>query len=98
MTSRRNKPWFDDEAASGAFWLCQSGYLTQADMLQSLGNGIVCRGDTFCVHAYGNALDDSGKIIAEVWCEAIVQRTTKPYAVNEENERQFKVLTIKWIQ
>lgn len=98
VTSRRNKPWFDDEAASGAFWLCQSGYLTQADMLQSLGNGIVCRGDTFCIHAYGNALDDSGKIIAEVRCEAVVQRTTKPYAVNEENGRQFKILTIKWIQ
>ncbi|MFC7337819.1 hypothetical protein ACFQY0_11570 [Haloferula chungangensis] len=59
------------------------GHLTQADLLQSLGPVLTARSDSFVVRAYGNSLDPSGKVVAEAWCEAVVQRTIDP--VNPDN-------------
>lgn len=50
------------------------GYLTQADVLQSLAPVITCRSDTFTVRGYGEARDAGGRVIARSWCEAVVQR------------------------
>ncbi|WP_367874662.1 hypothetical protein [Luteolibacter sp. Populi] len=50
------------------------GYLTQADVLQSLAPVITCRSDTFTIRGYGEAHDGDGKVIANAWCEAVVQR------------------------
>ena len=50
------------------------GYLTQADVLQSLAPVITCRSDTFTIRGYGEAHDGDGKMIANAWCEAVVQR------------------------
>jgi hypothetical protein len=50
------------------------GYLTQADVLQSLGAVITCRSDTFTVRGYGEARDAAGKVIVSCCCEAVVQR------------------------
>ena len=50
------------------------GYLTQADVLQSLAPVITSRSDTFTVRGYGEAKDAAGKVIARAWCEAVVQR------------------------
>lgn len=50
------------------------GYLTQADLLQSLAPVITCRSDTFTVRGYGESKDAAGKVIARSWCEAVVQR------------------------
>ncbi|MDR2372376.1 MAG: hypothetical protein LBD60_04485 [Puniceicoccales bacterium] len=98
VTSNRNKTWFDDEAASGPFWACKPGYLTQADILQSTATTLCARGDTFCIYAYGNALDASGNIATETRCEAIVQRLPELVDSNKpELGRKYKILTIKWI-
>lgn len=97
VTAEYGKEWYDDEAASGDYWTCQSGYLTQADILQTLGNDITCRGDTFCIHVYGNAVDDDNEILSEVWCEAIVQRMTELNLQHKSCGRQFKILSLKWL-
>ncbi len=72
------------------------GWLTQADILQSLGPVLSTRSDTFVIRTYGetrNPLDNSttGAPLARAWCEAVVQRmpdyvdanTNTPVAGNE---------------
>ncbi len=55
-------------------------FLTQADVLSTLGNGLSARSDTFVIRTYGEALNpalpstDPGGIAARAWCEAVVQR------------------------
>jgi hypothetical protein len=51
------------------------GYLTQADVLQSIAPVMTVRSDTFTIRGYGEAKDSSGKVLVTSWCEAVVQRT-----------------------
>ncbi|MDR2807203.1 MAG: hypothetical protein LBB11_03545 [Puniceicoccales bacterium] len=99
IQSKRKKTWFDDDAASGPFWAGKPGYLTQADILQSTSTTLCARGDTFGIHAYGNALDQNRKIQAEARCNAIVQRL--PIVLDPsrpELGRMYKILSIQWQQ
>lgn len=50
------------------------GYLTQADVLQSIAPVMTARSDTFTIRGYGEAKEASGKVLATAWCEAVVQR------------------------
>lgn len=59
------------------------GYLTQADVLQSIAPVMTARSDTFTIRSFGEAKDPSGKVLAAVWCEAVVQRV--PEFVDETN-------------
>jgi hypothetical protein len=86
-----------------------AGFLTQADMLQSLGHTLFARSDSFVVRGYGNAVDASGEVLAEAWCEAVVQRTPEPVTPDEfnldsaregeENDfgRRFVVKSFRWL-
>ena len=51
------------------------GYLIQSDVLMSLGNILTVRDDTFVVRAYGCVRTQGKAVLAQAWCEAVVQRT-----------------------
>jgi hypothetical protein len=51
------------------------GFLTQADLLNSLGPVLTARSDTFRVRTYGDTVNPATGITeSKAWCEAIVQR------------------------
>lgn len=88
------------------------GFLTQADLLQFLAPALTVRSDTFKVRAYGESLDQYGKVVARAWCEAVVQRTphyfdsnegmmTLPGDLNKTNERfgrRFRMISFRWLK
>ena len=65
------------------------GFLTQADLLQPLGPVISARSDTFVIRCYGESRGSSGRVAAQAWGEAVVQRI--PDAVEAEGEQPFEV-------
>ena len=85
------------------------GYLTQADLLQVLGPSLSARSDTFIIRTYGDALDASGKVQAQAWCEAVVQRIPQPLTPdvsglnsslagqNNDFGRRFVIASFRWI-
>ena len=63
------------DAEKGSMYTAAPGYLIQSDVLMSLGNILTVRDDTFTVRAYGCVKSASNAILAQAWCEAVVQRT-----------------------
>ena len=51
-------------------------YLTQADVLSTIGSGLSARSDTFVIRTYGETVNptDATNITSRAWCEAVVQR------------------------
>lgn len=87
----------------------QADFLTQADLLQVLGDSLTTRSDTFVIRAYGESLDSAGKPQARAWCEAVIQRIAAPVkaaatGVNPLREpngidfgRQFRQINFRWL-
>ncbi len=87
------------------------GYITQGDVLQAVGSGLVARSDTFTVRSYGESVDVNGRVIARAWCEATVQRTPEPVNPDEvtgmnpadprdgqtDFGRRFQVVSFRWL-
>ncbi len=87
------------------------GYLSQADLLTTLGPLLTVRSDTFLIRAYGNVINEfTGELDAETWCEAVVQRvpdycddtlaswqTPLPGSENETFGRRFVVTSFRWL-
>jgi type V secretory pathway adhesin AidA len=65
------------KAAEGSYFTAAPGYVVQSDILKPLGNSLMVRDDTFKIRAYGETVDLSGEVVAQAYCEAIVQRTTE---------------------
>lgn len=74
----------EGQSAAGA-----PGYLTQGDILSSLGSVIAVRSDTFRIRSYGEAVDPANKVIARAWCEAVVQRV--PDFVDPSDQPQVAI-------
>ncbi len=74
------------QAGVGSIHTAAPGYLIQSDVLASLGNILTVRDDTFTVRAYGCVRNANKAILAQAWCEAIVQRTMN--YVDPSNEPQ----------
>jgi hypothetical protein len=99
------------EALAGMSAVGAPGYLTQGDILSSVGSVISVRSDTFRVRGYGEAVDPADKVIARAWCEAVVQRVPEfvdagdlPEAaldsLKEANKvfgRRFVVTGFRWL-
>ncbi len=62
------------EAALGSIHTAAPGYLIQSDVLMSLSNILTLRDDTFIVRSYGCVRNVNDAILAQAWCEAVVQR------------------------
>lgn len=63
------------EAENGSMHTAAPGYLIQSDILASLGNILTVRDDTFTVRAYGCVRNAQDAVLAQAWCEAVLQRT-----------------------
>ncbi|MEM9081009.1 MAG: hypothetical protein AAGC74_09995 [Verrucomicrobiota bacterium] len=63
------------EAAKGFTLEGTPGHLLQGDLLNSIAPYISVRSYTFKVRAYGSSTDKNGRVLAEAWCEAVVQRS-----------------------
>lgn len=86
------------------------GFLTQGDLLASLGPVLSARSDTFVVRAYGDSTDAAGRVRAKAWCEAVVQRFPVPLDPDDSGlnpsdpggsrdfGRRFGVVSFRWLQ
>ena len=84
-------------------------FLTQADILSSLGPRISARSDTFLIRTYGEVVDPvSGEIKSRAWCEAVVQRVPQyvdgteapeemPSGINVTMGRRYEVVSFRWL-
>ena len=88
-------------------------YLTQADILSTIGSSLSARSDTFTVRAYGENVNPATQAITgQAWCEAVVQRfpnyveatandpadpLTTLSASNKSFGRQYKIVSFRWL-
>lgn len=86
------------------------GYLLQADILSALGPILTARSDTFVIRSYGDATGaTTDKPLAQVWCEAVVQRTPdyvdptdaateqSPSGINALFGRKYEIVSFRWL-
>ncbi len=73
------------QAALGDTATGASGALDQLAVLNQIGATISARSDTFRIRTYGDAIDANGKILARVWCEAVVQRVPEYVVEKAQN-------------
>lgn len=88
-----------------------SGHILQGDVLQALSPYMNVRSDTFRIRAMGRANNPlTGEVLAEAWCEVIVQRVPDPVLddgmsldtdqlVNPASDfgRRFEVVSFRWL-
>ncbi len=111
-TTSNGKPRYSfPTAAAGPRKQGITGYVTQADLLASLGTSLAPRSDTFTVRAMGEAKNDKGEVQVRVWCEAVIQRssdyidtddpaataTTALNPVNARFGRRFDIVSFRWL-
>ena len=99
-------------AGTGPSYQGAPGFLSQADLLNVLGNAATPRSDTFTIRGYGEARDPSNRVIATATCEAVVQRVpeyvdpadpaeTAPAALqsnaNKTFGRRYQILSYRWL-
>ena len=75
VTEAKGEMFKNPKAGVGSMHTAAPGYLIQSDVLASLGNILTVRDDTFTVRSYGCVRNPNKAILAQAWCEAVVQRT-----------------------
>lgn len=99
-------------AGAGPSYQGAPGFLTQADLLNVLGNAATPRSDTFTIRGYGEARDAANQVLATATCEAVVQRVpdyldpgdqvqVAPAAltspINKTFGRRFLITSFRWL-
>ena len=78
-----------------------ASYLSQADIMASLGSHLICRNDTFKIIATGQIKNtNTEKEISEAKCEAIIQRIpTEIPALNQgdDKNRKYQIISFRWL-
>ncbi|MFA6960506.1 MAG: hypothetical protein WC205_07145 [Opitutaceae bacterium] len=84
-------------------------YLTQADLLSTLGPQLTARSDTFTIRTYGETANPvTTNVESRAWCEAVVQRLpdyvddstdawAAPAGTNLTFGRRFKIVSFRWL-
>jgi hypothetical protein len=85
-------------------------YLTQADVVSSLGPQLTARSDTFVIRTYGETINPvTQEIEGRAWCEAVVQRLPDYVApsINQPADtasganitfgRRLKIVSFRWL-
>ncbi len=85
-------------------------FVTQADVLSTIGAGLSARSDTFLIRTYGETINPvTGESTGRAWCEAVVQRVpeyvnstddpedTPTTADNRNFGRKFKITSFRWL-
>lgn len=98
------------KAAEGHTAYGTPGWTRQADILRPIAPILSVRDDSFTIRCYGATKDRSGKIVAEAWCEAVVQRTAEYVDPSNEKEdysnltatniafgRKFEIASFRWL-
>jgi hypothetical protein len=98
------------EAAHQRFAAFAPKFLTQADVLSTIGASLSARSDTFLVRTFGEALNPvTGVSVGRAWCEAVVQRvpdyvnpadaaeSVPANTTNREFGRTFKIVSFRWL-
>ena len=75
VAEARGDMFKNSKAGMGSLHTAAPGYLIQSDVLAALGNILTVRDDTFTVRSYGCVRNANKAILAQAWCEAVVQRT-----------------------
>lgn len=90
-----------------------NGYVTQADLLQTIGPLLTPRSDTFTIRATGESRDGNGIVLARATCEAVVQRSSAyvdsrdaanvlpanlKQRINTLFGRRFNIVSFRWLQ
>ncbi|HSP43949.1 MAG TPA: hypothetical protein VLO11_13835 [Luteolibacter sp.] len=100
------------EALEGPVAYGSAAYVDQADILRNFASQLTPRGDTFVVRTYGDALDNSGNVMARAWCEAVVQRVPEYFdpadeahlgqaslssSANKLFGRKLEIVSFRWL-
>jgi hypothetical protein len=101
------------EAGKGSRAAGIPGYISQADLLTPLGPVLQARADTFTIRSYGCSTDDNGNVLAQAWCEAVVQRVPNyvhsidapdvaelslTSPINRKFGRKFLIVGFRWLK
>ena len=103
---------YDGETGTDSFSYANAfgpKYLTQADVLSTLGPQLTARSDTFTIRTYGETVNPATQAVeGRAWCEAVVQRLpdyvdgaqlpeAAPAGLNATFGRRFKVVSFRWL-
>ncbi|WP_309397646.1 hypothetical protein [Cerasicoccus maritimus] len=106
ITSTRYFREFNRDAMQGAFAANAAGYLTQGDLLASLGSQLTVRSDTFRIRVWAESFSPLGESNGEAWAEAVIQRTPNKLDPTEDittgdptdgQGRRFIITSFRWL-